>query len=115
MLSEIVKTENLVATDEDIEEQIRAMIGSGAGDGEDEEGELAESAKALGDMLRQGAGRTMIVSQILTRKAIDKLARIARGEPQDEPPAEAAAVTAGSDEAPAQAEEQAQEQTEEQA
>jgi hypothetical protein len=35
-------------------------------------------------MLRQGAGRTMIVSQILTRKAVDKLTSIARGEPQEE-------------------------------
>ena len=59
------------------------MIGGGSAD-EDEDGEMADSAKALADMLRQGAGRTMIVSQILTRKAIDKLASIARGEPQDE-------------------------------
>jgi trigger factor len=80
VLSEIVKTENLVASDEDIEEQIKAMIGGGA----DEDGEMAESAKALADMLRQGAGRTMIVSQILTRKAVDKLTSIARGEPQEE-------------------------------
>jgi trigger factor len=106
VLSEIVKTENLTATDEDIEEQIKAMIGGG---GEEEDGEMAESAKALADMLRQGAGRTMIVSQILTRKAIDKLASIARGEPQDEAPADAevdAEAAASSDEAPAQAEEQ---------
>jgi trigger factor len=82
VLSEIVKTENLVATDEEIEEQIKSMIGGGAD--EDEDGEMAESAKALADMLRQGAGRTMIVSQILTRKAIDKLTSIARGEPQED-------------------------------
>ncbi len=102
VLSEIVKTENLTATDDDIEEQIKAMIGGGAGeDGED--GEMAESTKALADMLRQGAGRTMIISQILTRKAIDKLASIARGEPQDEPAADAEtdaeAAAAGSEEA----------------
>ncbi len=90
VLSEIVKTENLVASDEDIEEQIKAMIGGGA----DEESEMADSAKALADMLRQGAGRTMIVSQILTRKAIDKLTSIARGEPQEEAtPAAEAEVT----------------------
>jgi trigger factor len=108
MLSEIVKTENLVATDEEIEEQIKAMIGGSAD--EDEDGEMAESAKALADMLRQGAGRTMIVSQILTRKAIDKLTSIARGEPQDEPPADAdtdvEAAVASSDEEPVDAEEQ---------
>jgi len=46
-------------------------------------------------MLRQGAGRTMIVSQILTRKAIDKLTSIARGEPQEETvPASAAPAEA---------------------
>ena len=91
VLSEIVKTENLTASDEDIEEQIKSMIGGGAAEaGEDgEDNEMAESTKALADMLRQGAGRTMIISQILTRKAIDKLASIARGEPQDEPPANA--------------------------
>lgn len=103
VLSEIVKTENLDATDEDIEAQIKSMIG---GAGEDEDGEMAESTKALADMLRQGAGRTMIISQILTRKAIDKLASIARGEPQDEPPAESEAAAASSDEAPAQTEDQ---------
>jgi len=91
VLSEIVKTENLVAADEEIEEQIMAMIGGGV----DEDGEMAESAKALADMLRQGAGRTMIVSQILTRKAVDKLTSIARGEPQEEaaPAAEAEPVS----------------------
>ena len=31
------------------------------GGADDEDGELAETAKALADMLRQGAGRTMIV------------------------------------------------------
>jgi trigger factor len=107
VLSEIVKTENLTATDDDIEEQIKSMIG---GDGEDEDGEMAESTKALADMLRQGAGRTMIISQILTRKAIDKLASIARGEPQDEPAADAdtdaEAAAASSEEAPVEAEEQ---------
>jgi hypothetical protein len=38
----------------------------------------------------------MIVSQILTRKAVDKLTSLARGEAQEEP----AAVPAAGDEAP---------------
>ena len=92
VLSEIVKQENMTVADEEIEEQIRAMVG-----GADEEGELAESAKALADMLRQGAGRTMIVSQILTNKAIQLLRSIARGEPQPEPVAAEAATAAAAE------------------
>jgi trigger factor len=79
VLSEVVKAESLTVSDEDIEEQIKAMIG-----GDDESGEISENANALANMLRQGAGRNMIVSQVLTRKAIDRLTSIARGEPQPE-------------------------------
>jgi trigger factor len=98
VLSEIVKQENLTVDDEEIEEQIRGMIGAPA----EEEG-LADSAKALADMLRQGAGRTMIVSQVLTRKAIDRLLSIARGEPQPEPvpAAESTAESAAAADEPA--------------
>jgi trigger factor len=80
ILSEVVKVENLTVSDEEIEEQIKAMIGGG----ETEDGETSENVNALANMLRQGAGRNMIVSQVLTRKAIDRLASIARGEPQPE-------------------------------
>lgn len=93
VLSEIVKQENMTVADEEIEEQIRAMVGGA----DDEDGELAESAKALADMLRQGAGRTMIVSQILTNKAIQLLRSIARGEPQPEPVAAEAATAAAAE------------------
>ena len=84
------------------------MIGGGT----DEEGEMGESAKALADMLRQGAGRTMIVSQILTRKAIDLLTSIARGEPQEEVAPAAAAPNAASTETAASTEMAASAETE---
>ena len=93
VLSEIVKQDKLTVSDEEIEEQIREMIG---GDADDVE--AAANTKALADMLRQGAGRTMIVSQILTNKAIKRLVSIARGEPQpaetpsEETPTEEVAV-----------------------
>jgi trigger factor len=80
VLSEIVKEENFIATDAEIDQQIDAMLGITG----EEEAEAVENTQALRDMLRQGAGRTMLVSQILTRKALDKLTSIARGEPQDE-------------------------------
>jgi trigger factor len=109
VLSEIVKQENLVVADAEIEEQLRAMVGAG----EDEE--IADNAKALADMLRQGAGRTMIVSQILTQKAINRLLSIARGEPQEEPAAvapiseEAAAEESAAEEPAAEADKSEQE------
>lgn len=101
VLSEIVKQENLTVADEEIEEQIRTMVGVDVNE------ELPDNAKALTDMLRQGAGRTMIVSQILTSKAIKQLLSIARGEPQPEetPTAESTDESTGesADAAPAAA------------
>jgi hypothetical protein len=70
--------------------------------------EIADSAKALADMLRQGAGRTMIVSQILTNKAIKRLLSIARGEPQPEPATESGESAAENAEAAPAAEAEAQ-------
>ncbi len=104
VLSEIVKQENMTVSDAEIEEQIRTMVGIG---GEGEEGEeLPDNAKALADMLRQGAGRTVIVSQILTNKAIGRLLSIARGEPQPEetPAAEGAAEEAAEEPAASEGE-----------
>jgi trigger factor len=103
VLSEIVKTENLQATDAELDQQVNEMLGLTG----EEAGEEADNAKALKDMLRQGAGRTMLVSQILTRKAVDKLTSIARGEPQDEPPAAAGEAAAPTAEASDAGEEQA--------
>ena len=99
VLSEIVKQDKLTVSDEEIEEQIKEMIGGDADDAE-----AAANVRALGDMLRQGAGRTMIVSQILTNKAIKRLLSIARGEPQVEetPAGEAATEETGVEETAAE-------------
>lgn len=110
VLSELVKEENLTVSDEEIEGQIKSMIGADL-----EEGEASASAKALADMLRQGAGRTMIVSQILTNKAIKRLLSIARGEPQAEEAAAGSAEgeqqAAAAEDAPGNAPENAPEST----
>lgn len=103
VLSEIVKQENLQVSDAEIEEQIKAMVGGPAAEDGEDGAEVADNVKALADMLRQGAGRTMIVSQILTNKAIQRLLSIARGEPQVEeaPAAESSAGDTSAGETPA--------------
>ncbi len=80
VLSEVIKQEAFEVTDEEIEARVRQMIGV------DEDGEIAESAAELANMLRFGPGRTMIISQVLTEKAVNLLQAYARGE---EPPAAA--------------------------
>jgi trigger factor len=90
VLSELVKAENLTVSDEEIEERIKEMIGANSGE---ENEEMAESMKAVADMLRQGAGRNMIVSQLLTDKAITRLLAMVRGEEVDAPPVEAVEET----------------------
>jgi trigger factor len=90
VLSELVKAENLTVSDEEIEERIQEMIGANSGEANEE---MAESMKAVADMLRQGAGRNMIVSQLLTDKAITRLLAMVRGEEVDAPPVEAVEET----------------------
>ncbi|HQY91854.1 trigger factor [Caldilinea sp.] len=77
VLSEVIKQEAIEATQEDIEQRIKQTVGA------DENGEISESSAELAEVLRYGAGRNMIVSQVLTDKAIALLQALARGE---EPP-----------------------------
>lgn len=77
VLSEVIKQEGIEASDDDIEERIKQIVGV------DENGEISESAAELADVLRSSGGRAMIVSQVLTEKAISFLQALARGE---EPP-----------------------------
>lgn len=77
VISEVIKQEAIEVTDAEIEERVKQMVGV------DEDGEIAESAADLANMLRFGAGRTMIISQVLTDKALSLLQACARGE---EPP-----------------------------
>ena len=74
-LSELIRAEQIEATDEDVEEKIKEFVGDV---GDDEEAQ--ESAAHLTDILRSGAARDMFVSQILQEKAIDRLLAIVRGE-----------------------------------
>ncbi|GIK74332.1 MAG: trigger factor [Chloroflexota bacterium] len=81
VLSEVIKQEGIEATDDDIEEHIKQLVGV------DENGEILESAVELANMLRFGGGRSLVVSQVLSSKAVDFLVALARGE---EPPSPAA-------------------------
>lgn len=74
VLSEVIKQENIVVSDEDVEAHIKRVVGV------DENGEISESAAELANVLRYGAGRNMILSQVLTEQAIDLLQALARGE-----------------------------------
>src|SRR5690606_4488448 len=62
---------------------IDAMVGSNAGEGEEEN----ESARALRDMMCSGAGRSILESQILQDKALERLLAIVRVEELPDIPA----------------------------
>lgn len=91
VISEVINAENIVATDEDVDEQIRAMLGEL---NEDSSPEMHNTA----EMFRQGSGRPIIESQILRAKAIERLIAFARGEEIPEPTPTADLATAVEDE-----------------
>ena len=95
VMSEVVKQESFEIDDTEIEERIKQMVGV------DEDGNINESSAALADLLRQGAGRNMILSQLLTEKAVNLLQAAARGE---EVPAPKAKVEAAAESENAEAE-----------
>lgn len=96
VLSEVIKQEAFEIDDEEIEARIKQMVGV------DEEGNINESAAALVDLLREGAGRNMIVSQLLTEKAVTLLQVAARGEEVPAPAAKEAAAAEAAGEAAAE-------------
>ena len=75
VISEILRSEFIFATDEDIEEKIAEFVGETS---EDEE--VQAQADALASMLRSGPGRPMLETQILQEKALDRILEIVRGE-----------------------------------
>ncbi len=77
VLSEVIRQEGIEASEEEIDAHVRRMLGA------DAEGEIDPSARELADFLRFGPGRSMVISQILTEKAIQLLVALARGQ---EPP-----------------------------
>lgn len=73
VLSEILRTEALQATDEEVEARILAMIGG-------VEAAQTESAQSVAEQLRSGASRPIIESQVLREKALNRLLDIVRGK-----------------------------------
>lgn len=92
VLSEILRTEGLQATDAEIEERIITMLGG-------EEAAKTESAQNVAEQLRSGASRSVIESQVLREKALHRLLDIVRGKEvpppgTEEQPASTATVDA---------------------
>ncbi|HHW86656.1 MAG TPA: trigger factor [Chloroflexi bacterium] len=95
VLSEVIKQEGIEASEDDIEARIKQIVGV------DESGEISESAAELADVLRSPGGRAMIISQVLTEKALSLLQALARGEePPVFAPQTAAATSTSEAEAP---------------
>lgn len=70
VLSELLKVEHVRVTDEDLDERIDAMISAGDQD----------QAQALTNLLRSSGGRSVLASQILRDRTIDRLLAIVHGE-----------------------------------
>lgn len=88
ILSELINVEKIRVEDEDIEEQLQTMFG------ETDEAEMNEQMRSSLEMFRDGPGRSLIESQVLTQKALDFIRAIARGEEVPEPAAEDEAADA---------------------
>ena len=94
VISEIVAKEKLSVSDDELMERIKETFG--------EEDPESESAQNMIEMFRDGPGRPILESQILTQKALDRILAIVRGE--EIPEAVAEAETDANDETPADAE-----------
>lgn len=77
VLSELIRQEGIEASEEEIEAYMRRVLGVEA------EGEIDPSMREMADFLRFGPGRSMVISQVLSEKAIQFLEALARGQ---EPP-----------------------------
>lgn len=96
VLSEVIRQENLVVDDAEIEARLVEMMG-----GEENMGD--EAAQSVAELLRSGGGRAILESQLLREKALDRLVARARGEEIPEPPAASAdAGAAAADTTPAE-------------
>ncbi len=83
VISELYRQEGLQVTDEEIEQRIRTMVGEPEGDEEPEDS--AQSRRMVSDMMRSGAGRSILESQLLQGKTLERLLAIVRGEEIPEP------------------------------
>ncbi len=82
-----MRTETLQVSDEEIEQRIITMFGG-------EEAAQSEEAQNMAAQLRAGSGRTILESQILREKALDRLIAIVRGQEVPEPVSSATTTTA---------------------
>ena len=73
VLSELLKVERVQVTDEDIDERIEAMINEPGQSDQDQE-------QAMANMLRSSGGRSVLESQILRDKTIERMLAIVHGE-----------------------------------
>ncbi|HRW10254.1 MAG TPA: trigger factor [Caldilineaceae bacterium] len=70
IISEILRTEELAVSDEEFEERVAAMT----------QGDDSESTLQLAEFLRSESGRSILESQLLRDKAIERVLAIARGQ-----------------------------------
>lgn len=76
VLSELIRAEQIEATDEDIDAKLEDMLG----DDERQANNAASQRSAMLSILGSDAGRSIMVSQILYEKAAQRLLAIVRGE-----------------------------------
>ncbi len=90
VISEILRTETLEVSDEEMEERITLLT----------QGDDTENSAQLAAFLRNDSGRAVLESQLLRDKAIERILAIARGQADalDAAAAEKAAANAGSSE-----------------
>jgi len=86
IISEVLHTENLTNSDEEIEQRINTLL----------TGNDAETAGQLATMFRQESGRAILESQLLREKAISRILAIARGKGDEVPAASATSDTGDS-------------------
>lgn len=77
VLSELLRIENLTVSDEEVEQRIGVLLANND----------AETSQQLANMFRHESGRTILESQLLREKAIERLLAVARGKGDEVPPA----------------------------
>jgi trigger factor len=89
VISELYRVEGIEVTEEEIEARIQTMLGENTGETEN------ESMRAFAEMMRAGSGRSILESQILQEKALQRLLAIARGEELPDRPEAVTTAPAG--------------------
>ncbi len=83
VISELYQREGITVNEDEMEERIEAMSANFGGDeATDEQKQMSEM---IAENMRSGPGRTVLESQIIQEKALERLLAIARGEEVPEP------------------------------